>query len=347
MIKRANPECVLALIPNWLGDVAMCTPALRALKRRYPAARLVVAGRRSACDLLQGVPWIDGFVFLPTKGKLRGFLRSVFRLRDENPDLAIVFPHSFRAALLARCSGAAHRLGYDRDNRRALLTDVLVPHLEDGEITPIYMAQEYLELVAALGAFDSGKGLELSADDRAVAEVKEHLVGDGPFVGFAPGAAFGPSKRWPAERYAAVADVLREQVGAKCVLLTGPGEEETRAAVQSAARYRLIECDEGRPTIASLKASISQMDLLICNDSGPRHVAVAFHVPTICIMGSTKPAYSCGPHECGQVLRVDVDCGPCQKPVCATDHRCMTGISPEEVVEAAMAYLPNAKVEDQ
>ena len=166
-----------------------------------------------------------------------------------------------------------------------------------------------MDLVVALGGSDDHKGLELAANDRAIAEVKEHLVGDGPFVGFAPGAAFGPSKRWPPERYAAVADELREQAGAQCVLLTGPGEEDTRAAVQTAARHPLIECDEGHPTIASLKASISQMDLLVCNDSGPRHVAVAFHVPTICIMGSTKPEYSCGPYEQGEVLRVDVDLG--------------------------------------
>ena len=96
--------------------------------------------------------------------------------------------------------------------------------------------------------------------------------------------------------------------------------------------------------MALLKATISQLDLLIGNDSGTRHVAVAFGVPTICIMGPTSPVYSEGPYERGQVLRVDVDCGPCQKPICETDHRCMTQITPDTVVQAAMAFLPKAKV---
>ena len=87
---------------------------------------------------------------------------------------------------------------------------------------------------------------------------------------------------------------------------------------------------------------ISQLDLLIANDSGPRHVAVAFHVPTVCIMGPTSPRYTEGPYERGKVLRVDVDCGPCQKPVCETDHRCMTRIAVEHVVAAAEAALQGA-----
>ncbi len=132
--------------------------------------------------------------------------------------------------------------------------------------------------------------------------------------------------------------------GALCVLLTGPGEEKTRDEVTKAAKHPLAICDEGSPTIASLKATVSVLDLLVCNDSGPRHVAVAFNKPVICIMGPTAPVYTEGPYERGRVLRVDVDCGPCQKPVCATDHRCMLNISPDDVLEAALEYLPKAKV---
>ncbi|MEK7793336.1 MAG: glycosyltransferase family 9 protein, partial [Candidatus Hydrogenedentota bacterium] len=116
-------------------------------------------------------------------------------------------------------------------------------------------------------------------------------------------------------------------------------EEDTREAVQQAAKRALIECDDGHPRIDTLKATVSRLDLLVCNDSGPRHVAVAFGVPTVCIMGPTMPAYSCGPYEKGEVLRVDVDCGPCQKPYCSTDHRCMTRIGVDEVVAAAKRAL--------
>lgn len=266
-------------------------------------------------------------------------LTEAWRLRAHARDLAVVFPHSHRSALLARMTGARRRLGYDRDGRGYLLTDRVGPHLVKGRIEPVYMAQEYLELVAALGCEDDGAGLELHADEGALAQVRPALAGEGPLVGIAPGAAFGPSKLWPADRYAAVADGLTDRIGARCVLLTGPGEEAIRDAVASAARRPLIRADADRPTIAKLKAVVSLLDLLVCNDSGTRHIAVAFKVPTVCIMGPTSPKYSAGPYERGEVLRVDVDCGPCQKPVCATDHRCMTRITTEWVLNSAVNLL--------
>ncbi|MEX2015073.1 MAG: glycosyltransferase family 9 protein, partial [Candidatus Hydrogenedentales bacterium] len=175
----------------------------------------------------------------------------------------------------------------------------------------------------------------LASQRGAVAAPATNSADGRPLIGIAPGAAWGPSKRWPAERYAAVADRLHDEYDACCILLTGPGEEETRAAVQKAARHPLLEIDSGKPTIATLKAAVSLLDVLVCNDSGPRHVAIAFNVPTVCIMGPTRPIYSTGPYERGALLRVDVDCGPCQRPTCRTDHRCMTRITPETVAEKA------------
>lgn len=339
-----DPKCVMAFVPNWLGDAAMCTPALRALRNRYPKARLVCVGRRAVCDLLRGLPWIDELVELPYRPRPLALLRHAWGLRRHRPGIAVLFPHSFRAALIARLAGAATRVGYARDGRTALLTHPVEPHRVDGQITPVYMAREYLDLVREVGCEDDGRGLELTTGAMAVARVKEHLVGPAPVVGFAPGAAFGPSKQWPAERFADAADRIYQAAGAQCVLLTGPGERNTLEDVLNSASCPFAICDEGNPTIDSLKATISQLDLLICNDSGPRHVAVAFGIPTICIMGSTAPVYSEGPYERGEVIRIDVDCGPCQKPECAEDHRCMTGISAERVAQAAMAYLPKARV---
>jgi len=331
-------KTILALVPNWIGDVAMCTPALRALHRRYPDAALIVAGRASACALVNGLPWIAGTVQLGGRDGLHGLLRAGFGLRKRKPYIAVAFPHSFRSAALAWLSGARQRIGYARGGRSAFLTERVPPHQENGQPTPVYMATEYLDLVLPLGCEDDGAGLELAADPAVVAAYREGFDGEGPLVGFAPGAAFGPSKLWPAERYAAVADALHERCGARCVLLTGPGEEKTRDAVLAKAKHPLLRPPEP-PTIEGLKAAISLLDLLVCNDSGSRHVAVAFKVPAVCIMGPTAPVYSEGPYERGEVIRVDVDCGPCQKPICTTDHRCMTRIDSERVTVAALAWL--------
>jgi heptosyltransferase-2 len=332
-------EKILVIAPNWIGDAAMCTPALRALHRRFPRAEITVAARAAVADLLRGLPYISRIEVMPPKSDWRGMIGAAWRLHPYAHDLAVLFPHSFRAALLARLASSRRRIGYDRDRRGVLLTERVPPYREQGKITPIYMAREYLDLVAPLGCVDDGEGLELHAAPEPVAFADGLFTGDGPRVGIAPGAAFGPSKLWPAERYAAVADSLEEDLGAQCLLLTGPGEESVRDAVMATAKRPLLRYDDKRTGIEMLKAAISRLDLLICNDSGTRHIAVAFKVPTVCIMGPTSPAYSNGPYERGKVLRIDVDCGPCQKPVCVTDHRCMTGISVNCVLDAVREIL--------
>lgn len=335
-----RPESILIVLPNWLGDVAMCTPALRTLRQCYPDARITVTGPASACDLIRGLPHVDAIEPFPRPLGLFGMLKVAKRLRQQRPDIAFIFPHSFRAALLAWLARSTERVGYDRGQRRFLLTRPIEPHTENGEIAPVYMVWEYLDLLKEFGCEYDGFGLELAVNASDRAAVEGYLDGPGPFVGFAPGAAFGPSKRWPADRYAEVADRIHAETGARCVLLTGPGEEETREAVMSAATAEFIEPHGGTPSIERLKAAISKLDLLIGNDSGPRHVAVAFDVPVICIMGSTSPAYSCGPYEKGEVVRIDVDCGPCQQPTCPEGHhKCMTGIDADRVVAAARAAL--------
>ena len=337
MIKP--PARILAFVPNWLGDVAMSTPALRALTLRFPDAALFAVGQTGACQLLEGLPWLHGTIALPARAGLGAMAALRRDVRDPASTLAVVFPHSFRAALAARVSGAKTRLGYARNGRSWLLTHKALPYRENGVITPVYMATEYLDLVKAVGCENDGEGLELAADPAIVARLRPKLEGDGPLIAIAPGAAFGPSKRWPAERYAAVMDALHERIGARPVLLTGPGEEDTREAVLAAVKHPPIQVDDGTPTIDVLKAAIAQADMLIGNDSGPRHIAIAFKKPVICIMGPTSPRYSEGPYETGEVLRMEVDCGPCQKPECTTDFRCMTRIAPEMVVEAALRHL--------
>ncbi len=332
-------NAVLAVVPNWVGDAAMCTPALRALSRTFPNAQLTVAGKAGVCTLLDGLPYVHRTVAIPAQASLPQMLGLGRQLAPHARDAAVVFPHSARAAVLAWCARAKRRVGYARGGRSWLLTDRVPPHRVNGRIEPVYMAREYLELVATLGCTDDGQGLELRAKTDAVDMVRSRLAGSGPLVGIAPGAAFGPSKLWPADRFAAVADALADRAGARCVLITGPGEDTTRDAVITSARRPLLRPDDGAPSVDTLKATVSQLDLLICNDSGARHVAVAFKVPTVSILGPTSPKYSAGPYERGEVLRVDVDCGPCQKPVCTTDHRCMTRISTEWVLDTALRYL--------
>jgi len=204
------------------------------------------------------------------------------------------------------------------------------------------MTREYLDLVQAVDAEDDGAGLELGLNPAMKARLEPVLAGEGPLVAIAPGAAFGPSKRWMPEGFAAVADALAERLGARLLLLTGPDEEETRAAVIGLAKSDFIDVPREAGGVGAMKALIARSDLLICNDSGPRHIAVAFGRPVVCIMGPTSPLYTNGPYEKGAVLRLDLECSPCQKPVCPLEHhRCMRDITPEHVLDAALAALSN------
>lgn len=338
MSRPESPRRILAIAPNWVGDVVMCTPALRALARRYPHAELCVAALASGCATLAGLPFIQCFVTLPPKSGVADLYRGA-RAAGPRPDLAVIFPHSFRSAALAWLSGAQMRIGYDRGGRRALLTQAVPPHRENGKISPIYMVDEYLELARAAGAEDDGLGPELAVAADDLEALRAQLPTGRPIVAMAPGAAFGPSKCWPAERFAAVADALTERKNATVILLTGPGEEQTRADVLAAARHPMLDVQGSKPSLGKLKAAISLSDLVIGNDSAPRHMAVAFKRPVICIMGPTSPRYTAGPYETGAVLRVDVECGPCQRPICTTDHRCMTRITPEMLVLQAESWI--------
>ncbi len=337
-------ENILVLAPNWLGDAAMATPVFRALKQRFITAHITVAGRSAVCDLLEGISSIDAFMETPARlswSEMGRFVPSQAKF-----DLAILLPHSFRAGLFAWRLGAKRRVGYARGGRALLLTDAVPPYRKEGRIAPVYMSFEYMALISKLGCTGDGLGLELKASQAALDEVRSMLPAKNPVVGIAPGAAFGPSKQWMPERFAAVADALAEKADARWILITGPGEEKVRDSVLAAAQSKPLEISGSITGIARLKALIACVDLFVGNDSGPRHIAVAFDKPVICVMGSTKPDYSCGPWEKGEIVRISVDCGPCQKPACHTDHRCMTGISSEMVLKAALKWLPSGTALD-
>lgn len=333
---------IIVFLPNWLGDAVMATPALRALRRHCPAATITAVGKSSVCEMLRGGSYMDDFVAIPSRPGAIATLQLGRSLRTRQPDLAVVFPNSFRTAWMAWLTRAPRRVGYHRGGRGILLTDAVARYTEAGTRVPRYTALDYLHLVKHLGARRDEQGLELAVPQEARDAVAARLDPSRPVVGIAPGAAFGPSKRWLPERYAAVADALVRECNAQCVLLTGPGEEDTRDAVIRAAASTFSACYDSPGSIPQLKAAISCLDLLIANDSGPRHIAIAFDVPVVCVMGSTSPKYTDSPWERGEVVRIDVDCGPCQRPYCVTDHRCMTGISVERVVEAARRHLPRA-----
>lgn len=340
-------EKIAVLLPNHLGDVVMATPALRALRAGRPQARISGVVRAAMGEVLRGCPWLDEqiehdvYASAGTLARAGRRLRLARRLRES--DCVVVFPNSLSSALLAWATRAPRRLGYARRGRAPLFTDTVAAPREGARFRPVAMERYYLDLVAALGCPAQGSDVELFADpesERACAALlaQHGIRGDRPLVCLAPGAAFGPSKLWPIPYLAKVAAALRDD-GADVALIQAPSEQALADEVVERAGGGLCDLGAGGLSLAVLKSVVSRARLVICNDAGARHVAAAFRVPTLVLMGPTSLAYTNLNLRYTRVLREDVDCAPCQKKVCPIDHRCMTRLAPERVLEQARAAL--------
>jgi heptosyltransferase-2 len=341
---KVEAKRIVVRAPNWVGDVVMATPTFRALRESYPDAHLAIVLRPYVQPILVGAPWFDEVIPHDDRG-LGNFMALARRFRASRFDLAVILPNSFRTALEAFFGRAKRRIGYDRRGRRILLTDPIAPPRDSrGRFVPRNMVDYYLTLCQHLGCQNLSRREELfitpECQQRADGLLAKHEVGpETRLVGINPGGAFGSSKLWPAERFTTVADALVERHGFRIILFGSPAERPILEKIAGAMTHRPLLPEPGELDLDVLKPLVRRCALLVTNDTGTRHYAVAFDVPVVCIMGSTSPRYTDVNLEKQIVVRVDVDCGPCQKKVCTTDHRCMTRITPEMVLHAADKLL--------
>jgi heptosyltransferase-2 len=237
------------------------------------------------------------------------------------------------------------RAGFARDPlRRALLTHALAAPRADGGRLPISMIERYLRITRALGCADAGPELDLPLDPLAAERVSKRLsltgVGDGePFAVVTPGASFGASKLWPPEHFAAACVGLRAAHGMRSLLAPGPGEEGVARAIAERAGAAALVLDEPVTTLPELAALIARAKLVLSNDTGPRHMAVALGTPVISLLGPTDPRHTAHLLERQRVLREPVECSPCHLKACPIDHRCMQRLAPDRVLAAAAELL--------
>lgn len=298
----------------------MATPMLSAVRKLYPDAKITGLVKANARPVLDGCPWVDRWITLrPKKGKstvesrkLR-FVTIARRLRRRRFDLAIILPNSFRSALLARRAKITRRLGYERDSRSLLLTDRILPMKENGKYKPVSAVQYYMGLARYLGAEELCDEMQLftrAKHDELVKGLFEDLnLGirgnrKQPVVILNPGAAnHGDAKIWPADRFGKLADELIEHYGAKVLISGAPNEKLILNTVQQSAKHPLVNLSDHRIDLSTLKSVIKQCDLMVSNDTGPRHMAVALNTPVVSLFGPTDPrwAISHAAHE--RVLR--------------------------------------------
>ena len=337
---------VCVRVPNWVGDVVMATPALRALRGHFPGAHITVVVRRRVEPVLRGAPWFDDqIVYSPDDGSsAREFLRCTGELRRRRCELGLLLPNSFSSALMFRLGRVRRRVGYARDRRAFLLTDAAPRPSEGGRFKPTYMVDYYLALCEGLGVPAARRETELPFDETDAARAGDILRSQGLTPGrdlvlMHPGAGFGPSKRWPSERFSRLAELLQDEGDCQVALIAGPAERSTVSAIINGSRAPIIDLSECGIDLHLLKCVVGRSALLVTTDSGPRHYGVALDVPTVCVMGPTNPGYSTSDRENDHVVRLDIECSPCQRKVCPRDHRCMTDITAETVLAACRRAL--------
>lgn len=340
-----NPESLVVRIPNWVGDVVMATPALRALRRGFPQAHIAYVLRPYTEKILESSPWHDETISVGAKA--RELWRVARILRPRGFDLGVLLTNSLRSALLFSLGGVRRRVGYVRERRSILLTDRLRSPKENGRFLPGPMVDYYLKLAGYLGCSRDNRSLELFVSEENIRQ-SEQLLGkygigkEKPIVLMIPGAAFGAAKCWPAERFARVGDMLIEDLRAQVVVPVGPGEEEVADRIEASSRKGIVNLAADKVGLDVLKALVKKSSLVICNDSGPRHFAAALDVPVITIIGPTDPRWSDTGFEKETVIRKEVECAPCMLRRCPRDHRCMTLITPEEVFRVAKSKFSGA-----
>lgn len=353
-----------------IGDVVFTTPAITALRHRYPQASLSYLVEPPAAPVVEGNPHLNEIIVAPPRapggparragrrgpaGRLTAELRLVRDLRRRRFDLAIDFHGGPRASILTWLSGAPRRVGYQVSGRSWMYTTA-VPRSR--ALRARHSVENQWDLLLALGIEPpdpTRHPVAMAVTATAAADVARRLaaagVTDGERVIVMHVSAGNPFRRWPIPAFAAVASQLAgEDPRHRIIFTSGPTE---RAAVEQvmglarqhldpAAAARIVAC--GDFSLAELRALVARAALYIGGDSGPLHIAATSHVPVVGLFGPTLPARSTpwrAPHWPTEALEVtDLPCRPCEQRACVPgDFRCLTRITPQAVVAAAHRLL--------
>ncbi|MDB9822861.1 lipopolysaccharide heptosyltransferase II [Deltaproteobacteria bacterium] len=335
-INKSEINRILIRATNWVGDVVMTLPALEAVKDCFPESTVTVLAKPWVMPLFKSHPMVDDVLPL---GKGEGLFtglaeirRVIFQIRRQRFDLAILFQNAFEAALIAYLCGIKYRVGYNTDHRTLLLSHAL---RKDDKIMSCHQVEYYLNLLRAMGCNAKLKDPELFVFEEYESIILSTLSEGGVtqrdfLLGLSPGASFGPAKRWPPDRFAALADMAVEKWGAKVIIFGSQGEKGICAEVSDKMNHSSMDLC-GKTELGEAMALIRRCNLFVSNDSGLMHIAAALSVPLVAVFGSTDPVAT-GPRGTKtKIVRHQVDCAPCLQPECPRDYSCMLSISPEDV----------------
>lgn len=332
---------ILIVNVNWIGDVIFSTPFIKAIRDAYPDGYIACLLHPRCIDILKDSPRIDEIIVYDEEGKHRGLigkLKLVSYLRKIHFDIAFILHRSFTKALLIFLSGVKERVGYPTKHRGLLLTKTVgLPEEEVHKVEYFLGLARALDIKAQEGSYEF---FVLDADRTNMKKFLEEcgVTDKDRIVVLCPGGNWDP-KRWPKESFAKLADMLADGLNVKIIL---SGAKKDIALVEAVRKMMkntpIISC--GLTTLKELGALLERANLVVANDSGPMHLAVAMKSKVIALFGPTSPALT-GPYGRGnyKVIWKTKDCEvPCYDVTC-TDNRCMKLITAEDVFEEAKKVL--------
>ena len=343
-LSRVRARRVLVIKPSSLGDVVQALPVLHALRERFPDAHLAWLVSRACQDVVSGHPDLDErVVFDRERLRLAGpsprpgaeFLALLRRLRRGRFDLVIDLQGLLRSGVMAYATGARRRVGLGRSRELAewFYTDVVpVPTLQMPSVDRYWLVAE------ALGVGHEPKAFHIAVPDSARAWARErvaHLAR--PVLVVNPGARW-LTKRWPADRFAALADRFVETSGGTAVLVGSSNERDVAQQVCTAMRASPVNL-VGQTDLKQLGAVLAEADLMVTNDSGPMHMAAALGTPVVAVFTCTSPVRA-GPHGPGhRVVASRAACAASYDRRCRRGMECLDDLPVERVWAAARELL--------
>lgn len=336
--REKRYQRILVTRTDRVGDVLLSTPALKALRDRYPSSFIAVMVSSYTRSLVEGNPYVDEvIIFDKDKDKgLWGTLSLSRRLRRLSFDLAIILHPAFRVHLIVFLAGIRERLGYDW-KAPYFLTRALPHKKQEGTKHEI----EYnFDLLKEAGVEETTIQMYVPRDKVSEERMEDFFrrvvtPAAGPVIALNPSASC-PSKLWPVERFARLNDELQRELNAKVLIITDQAHRHISEQLFSHARLRPVDCT-GMLSLSDLASLLRRCDLLISNDSGPVHLAVAVGTPVISIFGRNQPGLSprrwrpVGSNDV--VLHKPLDCSPCLAHDCVRGFECLAAIRMEEVLE--------------
>lgn len=341
-----------------IGDVVFTTPAIHALRRRFPGAHLAYVVEPPAAPVVLHNPHLDEVIVAPRGRGLRGVMADFVlgrRLRTARYDIAIDFHGGPRASLLAWLSGAPVRIGYEIAGRSWMYTRRIA---RPRALRRRHSVENQWDLLAALDIAPPKRSIdvvEMPADTVVTAAVEQRLMDGGvrqsDQIVVVHVSAGNPFRRWPIEHFVTlVARLAAGEAHRRIIVTAGPSEGDAvarviagvRSALDPETAARVLSC--GEFSLSELRALLDRAALYIGGDSGPLHIAATTTVPIVGLYGPTLPVRSApwrsAAHATESVDAGELPCRPCDQRVCTPgDFRCLTRIQPDQVFEAAIRCL--------